>query len=100
MLCRLAAFAGYFFPFGHLPAPLAVWVVKGKTDPFADAQGKSALNFRISRTIDSFVAAFLLFVGIGLILFPLLVLFDVVRIVLAAYRGEFYAYKLSSRLIQ
>ena len=45
MLCHLAAFLGFVFPFGSVVGPLILWQMKKELDPFIDDQGKEALNF-------------------------------------------------------
>ncbi len=47
MLCHIGAFAGYIIPFGHIIAPLVIWLIKKDESPFVDDQGKESLNFQI-----------------------------------------------------
>ena len=102
MTCHLAAFAGYFIPFGHLLGPLAVLLFKGDSHPFVNAQGKEALNFQISMTLYMAVAALLSLVAIGLFLLAVLALLDFIFIIVAtvkAKNGEPYRYPFTIRLI-
>ena len=46
MLCHLAAFLGFVFPFGSVVGPLILWQMKKELDPFIDDQGKEALEWR------------------------------------------------------
>ena len=60
------------------------------------------MNFQISMTIYLFLAGILLFVVVGLFLFPVLVIVDIVFVVIAAVKanqGELYRYPLSIRFI-
>ena len=102
-LVHLLAFAGLIFPFGHVLGPLVLWLVKRNDYPgFFDASGKEAVNFQISMTIYLFLAGILLFVVVGLFLFPVLVIVDIVFVVIAAVKanqGELYRYPLSIRFI-
>ena len=65
MLCHLAAFLGFVFPFGSVVGPLILWQMKKEVDPFVDDQGKEALNFQITVAIAWLVCLLLGFVVIG-----------------------------------
>ena len=65
MLCHLLVLAGYFFPFGNIIGPLAVWLAKKNEHPFVDDQGKESLNFQISMMI---YAVALAIISVGLII--------------------------------
>lgn len=103
MACHLAAFAGYFIPFGHILGPLVVLLFKGESHPFVNAQGREALNFQISITLYLLVAALLIAVVIGVFLIAALALFDFIFIIVAtvkAKNGETYRYPLTIRFIK
>ena len=68
MLCHLAAFLGFVFPFGSVIGPLILWQMKREVDPFIDDQGKEALNFQITVAIAWMVCFVLAFAIIGLFL--------------------------------
>lgn len=104
MIAHLAALAGFIIPFvGQIIGPLIVWLVKKDTMPFVDDQGKEALNFQITMTIALVVCFVLAFVFIGILLLPLVVLFDLVMAIIAgikANQGVAYRYPLTIRLIK
>ncbi|MEI6194367.1 MAG: DUF4870 domain-containing protein [Verrucomicrobiota bacterium] len=110
MLCHLSALAGLVFPFGHLLGPLIVWQIKKNEFPSVDVHGKAALNFQITVTIAVFVGAFasaiLAFIGIGFLLFPLVMLLGLAGLILAiiagikANNGEDYQYPYSFELVK
>jgi uncharacterized protein len=103
MLCHVGAFAGYIIPFGHIIAPLVIWLIKKDESPFVDDQGKESLNFQISMSIYAIIAVLLTLVVIGAVLLIALVIFDVVMVIIAAVRansGERYRYPLCMRLIK
>ncbi len=110
MLCHLSALAGLVFPFGHLLGPLIVWQIKKNEFPSVDVHGKAALNFQITVTIAVFVGAFaaaiLTFIGIGFLLFPLVMLLGLAGLILAiiagikANNGEDYKYPWSLELVK
>ena len=103
MLCHLLAFAGFVIPFGHIIAPLIVWLIKKEESAFVDAQGKESLNFQISMTIYFFVAGILTLVAIGVVLMVALAIFFIVMVILASVRanaGEKYRYPLTIRFLK
>jgi uncharacterized protein len=70
MLCHVAAFAGLFFPMGHILGPLIVWLIRKDQFPLVDDQGKQALNFQLSVSLYSlaFIAVIVaLFVDAALV---------------------------------
>jgi len=103
MLCHLSAFAGYFIPFGHILGPLVVWLLKREESAFIDAHGKEALNFQISVTIYAVISAILILVVIGFLLLPILLVFEIIVVIIAAIRannGAEYRYPLTLRFIK
>jgi hypothetical protein len=103
MLSHIGAFAGYIIPFGHIIAPLIIWLIKKDESPFVDDQGKESLNFQISMSIYALIAALLTLVVIGVVLLIAVVIFDVIMVIIAAVRansGERYRYPLCMRFIK
>ena len=110
MLSHLSALAGFVIPFGHILGPLIVWQIKKNEFPSVDIHGKAALNFQITVTIAVFVGGFaaviLSFIGIGFLLFPLVMLLGLVGLILAiiagikANNGEDYKYPYSLELVK
>ena len=103
MLCHLSTFAGYLIPFGNIVGPLIIWLIKKDEYAFVDDQGKEALNFQISVTIYSFVSIILLFVIVGILLLPAVIVFGVVMTIIAAIKangGEYFRYPLTMRFVK
>jgi uncharacterized Tic20 family protein len=103
MLCHIGAFAGYIIPFGHIIAPLIIWLIKKDESPFVDDQGKESLNFQISISIYAIIAALLTIVVIGFVLVIALLTFDMVMVIIAAVKsnsGERYRYPLCMRFVK
>jgi len=104
MLCHLSALVLFLgVAFGNIIAPLVIWLVKKDELPLVDDQGREALNFQISITIYLIVAAISMFVLIGIVLVPAVMLFDLVMVIIAALKandGIAYRYPLCIRLIQ
>ena len=95
---------------GHLGAivlgflcPLIVWLMKKDTSKFVDDQGKESLNFQITMFFAYVVCFFLTFLVIGIFLFPLVWLANLILCImagLAANKGELYRYPFAIRLIK
>lgn len=87
---------------GFIPS-LVLWLVKKDDgDTFAVRQSKEALNFQISVLIGYVVCAALTLILIGILLFWILWLVNVVFCIIAAVKasnGEEYRYPLTLRLI-
>ncbi len=99
---QLASFAGCFVPLCNIAGPLAIWLMKRDESPFIEIHARESLNFQISLTIYLAIAGLLVYVLIGLLLLPLLIVFGAVVVVLAALaasRGEVYRYPFSIRLV-
>lgn len=103
MTCHLSTFAGYIFPFANIIAPLIVWLCKRKDHEYIDQQGKEAINFQLSLSLYYFVAFILVFMLVGIILIPLLMLFRLIATIIAsvdAYQGKAFRYPLCIRFIR
>jgi uncharacterized Tic20 family protein len=53
MLCHLSALVGFVIPFGNIIAPLVIWTIKKDEFDLVNDQGKEAINFQISITINT-----------------------------------------------
>lgn len=103
MLAHVTVFSGFVIPFGSIIGPLVIWLMKKDEMPFVADQGKEVLNFQISVMIYLLVSAALVFVLIGLLLVPAVVIFSIVMTIIGAMKaneGEYYRYPLCIRLIQ
>ncbi|MBI2381963.1 MAG: DUF4870 domain-containing protein [Gammaproteobacteria bacterium] len=87
--------------FGFL-APLIIWIVKKDESTYVAEQAKEALNFQITVFIG-FVGCFILsFVLIGMLLMPVLAIYNVVMLIIGtikANEGKSYRYPFTLRLI-
>ena len=103
-IVHLACLAGFTaIPFANIVAPLVIWLLKKNDDPFIDEHGKEAVNFQICLFIYGLVTALLTMVLIGLLLLPVLLLFWLVTMIMAAIaanKGESYRYPFIFRLIK
>lgn len=88
--------------FGFI-VPLVVWLIKKDQSPYLADQAKEALNFQITVTIGYFASGVLMAVLIGFLLFPLIMLANLILCIMAAVKtnnGETYRYPLTLRLIK
>jgi uncharacterized Tic20 family protein len=85
--------------------PLIVWLInKDKTDKgWLNDQAKEALNFQITVAIAWFVAIALSFLLIGFLLYPVILIGNIILCVMAgmkANEGVAYRYPFALRLIK
>ena len=103
-LCHLSALLGFIgVPFGHVLGPLVVWLLKKDEYPFADDQGREALNFQLSVLVYTLASLLLVCLCVGIALLVFLQLFDLVMIVVAAVKasnGERFRYPLTLRFLK
>jgi uncharacterized protein len=103
MFCHLSGLAGLIFPFGNIIGPLVIWLMKKDEYPFVDDQGKESLNFQITGTIASIVAAISIIFLVGIILLPIVLLAALVMTIIGtvnASNGVWYRYPFAIRLIK
>ena len=104
MLCHLTALSFYIgVPFGNIIGPLVIWLIKKDELPIVDEQGKESLNFQISMSIYAMIASLLIFIFIGLLLVPIVVIVQIILTVIAALKannGESYRYPLTIRFLK
>lgn len=84
--------------FASVIAPLIIWLIYGKDSKFVSTTAKNYFNSFISYTIWFTIAGILMFVIIGLIIFPVLTIMYLVFTIIAAvkaYNGEKYLIPLS-----
>lgn len=103
LLAHLSGFAGFVFPLGNVVGPLLIWLLKKEKSPLLEEHAREALNFQISIAIYAVIASILIFVLVGAILLPILIIvqiFLMIKAALAADRGKFYRYPLTMRLVK
>ena len=82
---------------------LIIWLIKKDQSAFIDEQGKEALNFQITVMIGYVIAWILMYVLIGVLLIPLLMIGNLVFCILAAVavsKGTHYRYPIILRLLK
>ncbi len=102
MFCHFAAFAGLLIPFGSIIGPLVLWLIKKDESAYIDYHGKEAINFNITMAIVTMVCITLMFVFIGFILFPIVLIVWFVLLIVAGIKandGLHYRYPFALRLI-
>ncbi|WP_436938823.1 DUF4870 domain-containing protein [Staphylococcus xylosus] len=89
--------------FTSLIAPLIIWLIKRDESPFVNRAGKNYLNFLLSYLIWITVASIAIFIIIGIIILPILLLLNFIFTIVAAvkaYNGEDYLPPLSIRFFK
>lgn len=103
VFCHLAGFGVLVLPgIGQIVGPLVLWLLRRRDSAYVDHHGREALNFQISMTLYSIVAAALMWVLIGFLLIVVVLGVWFVYMVIAsvaASQGERYRYPLTLRLI-
>ena len=103
VLAHAGGFLGILVPFGNILGPLLIWAIKKDEHPFVAANGRNAVNFQVTWTIILIVAALSVFVLIGFILVPLVMLAWLIFVVIAIVRAsenEVYEYPLTIDFIE
>ena len=104
MLCHLTALFGLLgIPLLNLIGPLVVWLIKRKTSPFVDEQGKESLNFQLSMTVYAVIAALMIYLKMGMLPLWILAAINLLLVFIAAVRansGEIYRYPFTIRFIK
>ena len=112
-ITHLSVFAGWFFPFGNIIAPLVLWLAKKNESTYIDAHGKSAVNFQLSLVLYGFLLAILLIpiaiftLGLGIIaiilgIIPAVILYIlfIISASIKASKGEYYQYPFTIEFIK
>lgn len=103
-VCHLLGLVGFLgIPFGSVIAPLILWLVKKNEDAFLDATGKEVINFQISIVIYTIIATLSLFIVVGIILLPVILILALVYTIIGAIKasnGVVYRYPLTFRFIK
>lgn len=103
MLCHLTALLGFIGPLLNIFGPFVVWLMKKNDYPFVNEQGKESMNFQISMTIFTLLAALLIVIKIGFILIFVIGVINVVLVIIASIKtsnGESYQYPFKIRFIK
>ena len=83
--------------------PLIIWLLKKDESKYIDEQGKEALNFCITMFLAFVACQILMFVLIGMILLPLVILYALIIVIVAVVKtskGENFRYPLTLRLLK
>lgn len=112
-ITHLSGFAGWFFPFGNIIAPLVMWSAKKNESIYIDSHGKSAVNFQLSLLLYGFLLALLFIpiaiftIGLGIIAIAIgiipAVILKFALIILASIKasnGEQYTYPFTIEFIK
>lgn len=81
LTCGVLAILGWI-------VPLVIMNGKGRTSPFVRHHAAQSLNFYIEMFIAGFVSAILMFVLIGFLLFPIVVLWELIFVIVATVQAS------------
>ncbi|HEY7201564.1 MAG TPA: DUF4870 domain-containing protein [Candidatus Dormibacteraeota bacterium] len=96
MVCHLS-----YFVFG-LIVPIIILLTLANRSPYVRHHAVEALNFHITAWIAGIISALLIFILIGLVLLPVVLLVCAVFAIIGSiqsYQGQLYRYPLTIRLI-
>ena len=82
--------------------PLVLWLIRKDRSPFDDDHGREVINFGLSFLLWGLLAGILIFVGIGILLLPVLWIVAIVnniRGAIAAGNGEYFRYPMTIRFL-
>lgn len=82
--------------------PLVMWVLKKEEDPYVDFHGKEAVNFNLSFLLYAVAAGILIFVLVGILLLPVVLITWSVFVIIATVKAgadEYYRYPLTIRFV-
>lgn len=103
---RTFALCAYLIPLvtnSNFIAPLIIWLLKKDEDSYIEDHAKESLNFQITFFIFILVAWLSIFIMIGALLFPAVIITYIVFAIIAsikAYKGEPYRIPLCIRFIK
>ena len=103
MLCHLSAMLLYVTAIGGFIAPLIIWLMKRDEMPFVADQGRETLNFQITIMLALVAAGILMWLLIGFVLLPAVLVFHFILTIVAAVKtseGVVYRYPLCWRVIR
>lgn len=101
--CNLAMLAHLLGIFTSFVGALIIWLVKKDDSAFVGKEGAEALNFQITIALGWIVAVMLSMILIGFILYPVLLIGNLVFCILGAVsasKGQPYRYPLTLRLVR
>lgn len=103
VVSHIGALIGVVVPFGNILLPLLIWLGKKNESAFIAANAKESLNFQISVTIYTIIAAILAFLLIGIPLLLALLVLEIVCVIkasIAASNSKEYKYPLTIRFVK
>ncbi len=101
--CNIAMLSHLLGIFTGFIGALVLWLLKKDESPFIADQTKEALNFQITMAIAFFASWILTAILIGALLFPVLIVVNLVLCILgavAASKGQRYRYPFALRLVK
>lgn len=103
MVLHLSQFLGFIIPLLGLIAPIVLWLINKEKNRNIDRHGRVVLNWMLSCLIYAIICYILVFVWIGMLLLPALMIVSIVFIILGAIRaneGILWRYPLSIEFLK
>ena len=104
MIAHLSSLSAYVgVPFGHVVGPLVVLLTRGKESESVAREARHALNFNLTMLVCTLVCIPLIFVMVGLLLLPVVLLTQLICTIIAgvaANNGQEYRYPLSIEFVK
>jgi hypothetical protein len=102
MLVHLSGFLSYLVGPLALIVTLALWLARKEDSPFINDHGREAMNYSISMWLYAAIASMLTLILIGCFILPVLIVFDIIIVIIAAVTangGRYYRYPITIRFI-
>ena len=88
MWLHLSLLCGYLLPLVGYAVPILLWQFKRVELPTIDEHGRNAMNFLLSQLVYLTAGGLLVFVGIGILIIPAVVICGIVFPVLIAMKAQ------------
>ena len=101
--CNMAMLAHLLGIFTGFLGALVLWLMKKDSSEFVGEQAREALNFQITMAIGLIACWMLVFLLIGIVLIPLLLIVNFIFCILGAVsasKGQAYRYPFAIRLLK
>lgn len=103
VILHLSQLLGYSVaPVVGLAAPIVIWLLLKEQYPGLDVHGKNVANWILSNVLYAFITGISIFIFIGFVLFPVVIILGVVFPIIGAIeasRGKAWRYPLTIQFI-
>jgi uncharacterized Tic20 family protein len=103
MILHLSQFATWLVPILGIIVPIFLWLSKKDESKLVDEHGRNIVNWIISSFIYTVISILLLFVFLGFIFIPILMILNFIFIIKGSYKaskGKTWSYPLSIKFFK